>query len=187
MEGIFIMEDAKSHYAYTLKEVEARGNELAAKIADMQRELRENETAKVVLWRLLGISPAPAPMQRPNISDAKKFANVSVRWAILWLLSETKKPLTVSEIATALQDGGVDSNAADFNANVSSVLSTMRSKRQEVDVTDGRWAIAEVGTSAIEYIKATKLRKFFKRGAVDVVAPTTPNTKGATNAAPLKE
>ena len=89
----------------------------------------------------------------------------------MWLLSETKNPLTVAEIATALQVGGVHSNAVDFNANVSSVLSTMKSKRQEADVSDGKWSITDVGTSAIDYIKTTKLRRFSKGGTTTTVVP----------------
>ena len=106
---------------------------------------------------------------------------MSVRWAILLLLSETGTAMAVAEIATALQAGGIQSKAADFNANVTSVLSGMKTKREEVDVAEGRWRITDVGLSAIDYIRATKLKKVFpKRSAVDGGAPTTPITKGAS-------
>jgi hypothetical protein len=98
-------------------------------------------------------------------ADPLKYATVSVRWAILLLLSEAAEPLGVPDIKTALEAGGIRSRAEDFKNNVSSVLSVMKSARQEVDVVDGKWQITETGRSAIDYIKATKLKKIYPRRA----------------------
>jgi hypothetical protein len=94
-------------------------------------------------------------------------------------LYEAEEPMSAPDIAAALQAGGIRSNAKDFNNNVSSVLSTMKGERSEVDVADGKWQITETGRSATEYIKATKLKKLYPRkSAAGVPTPAAPQPKG---------
>src|ERR1035438_5348166 len=132
------MEDAKSHFDWVLRAAESQRNDLARKIADLQRELREIDSTILGLCKLSGQQPNPTlshNVQR-TLPDSQKYAGLSVRWAILLLLSEADSALSAPDIADALQAGGIRSQAKDFNNNVSSVLSDMKSPRGEVDIVD---------------------------------------------------
>jgi hypothetical protein len=58
-----------------------------------------------------------------------QFANISVRWGVLWFLAEFADGyVKTSEIANALLEGGYRSEAARFPNLVSAVLSSMKGK-----------------------------------------------------------
>jgi hypothetical protein len=161
--------DSKAHFECVLREAEARRDDLHRQIVELQRQHRQMETT---ISGILSIAPAgiattpdPHPQNigskfRPTpFPDSQKYAVLSTRWAILLALSETSLPMSIPDLAEHLKAGGVRTEAANFNNNVSAVLSRMKSDRGEVDVTDGKWLITDIGRSAITYIKAQKLRR----------------------------
>lgn len=102
--------------------------------------------------------PQPTPF-RPTVAPtiaaptAGKFSGMSVRWAILYLLSETSGPLGTSEIAETLSKGGITSNAQRFAGNVSAVLSGMVNQRHEVEQIGSGYQITDQGRAAWEAIR----------------------------------
>jgi hypothetical protein len=163
-------EESRQHFEWVLREAEARRGELHKQIADLQRQLREIETTIAGVHRLAPpsvhnsfVQLTNAKPQRPPIPDSQKYADLSTRWAILIALDEVQGPLSIPELAEQLQAGGIRTEAANFNNNVSSVLTRMKSNRAEVDMVDGKWLITDIGRSAIAYIKAQKLRRRISR------------------------
>src|SRR5208283_5039521 len=124
-------------------------------ISDLQARVRDFNTSIATVNKSLDAdtstpSKLPLATSRPPNS---KYANMSVRWAILDLLNDSE-PMTTAEIAEALKAEGVQTRAANFANNVSAVLSTSM-KEQHSDVRqlhDGKWELTESGRSAIEHI-----------------------------------
>jgi len=83
------------------------------------------------------------------------YAGMSVRWAILYLLSGKEQAMTTDEIADVLKNGGVTSNAQRFAGNVSAILSGMRNERQEVEQVAEGYRITQHGRDVWEGIKRT--------------------------------
>ena len=84
------------------------------------------------------------------------YAGMSVRWAILYLLAENAiGPMGRSEIANALEAGGIVSSAQSFASNVSAVLSGMTNERKEVEQVVAGYQITAHGREVWEGIKRT--------------------------------
>jgi hypothetical protein len=91
---------------------------------------------------------------RPS-DHAKRYANMSVRWAILKLLAEggglIGRPMKSAEISDELTGGGNDKAS---RATVSAVISDMVKKRQELEQSeDGGYQLTETGKHAWNAIK----------------------------------
>ena len=140
-----------------------------AVLDDMERQRNEHlfkaRELEIAMAALLKLMPQeqktvaqPAPQQLPLAAiSADKYTGMSVRWAILCLLTEDATgPMSTGLIAEALRAGGITSSGKSFAANVSAVLSDMRLKKFEVDSTDLGWIITERGRSAWIHIKATR-------------------------------
>jgi hypothetical protein len=116
---------------------------------------------------------ATIPIEPPAIAlpvTSGVYANMSVRWACLALLSEhPNETLSTSVIAKTLLAGGVTTNGRNFNGNVSAVLSNMSRERNEVETTSEGWKITEQGKSAWSYISA---KRDAQMGAQMEIAPT---------------
>lgn len=91
----------------------------------------------------------------PDSSGEKKYFNMSVRWAILYLLADASEPMGRAEIAEALSAGGITSNALSFASNVSAVLSVMAKERDEVEQMESGFRITAHGREVWEGIKRT--------------------------------
>jgi hypothetical protein len=170
--------DPKAHFDWILRQADARKEELKNQIVDLQRQLREMETTISGILRIApphvvngwvsGHHPAPSQI---HVIPSQRYVNISTRWALLIALSEASFPMSIASLADELTAGGFRTEAANFNNNISAVLSRMKSSRSEVDVSDGKWFITDVGRSAITYIKAQRLRRGAKTSSVMTETP----------------
>lgn len=158
-------DELKPHEA-VLRTLEVRKQDLQRQIAASQAQLKQIHVTMVNIQQLFQAETTNGgpPESWFNVGyrpEAHKYSHLSVRWAILCLLSESPDPLTPQEIADALQAGGIETKAKDFTNNVSAVLSQMKAKDEpEVEVQDGKWRITQTGRSAWTYIRTRKLRRF---------------------------
>lgn len=142
------------HYRAVLSDLQRQRNVYSLKINEIDQAIAS-------LHRLIpedvktGLPPvAPANVPSQNVP---KFAGMSVRWAILYLLSEIATgPMTTGDIAVALRAGGIQSNANKFAGNVSAILSVMRSQRGEVNTIGDGWVISDIGKQAWAHIRAKR-------------------------------
>ncbi len=143
------------HYRAVLDDLQRQKNlaqfkivELDNAIASLRRLIPED--AREAL-------PEPIPVNPATIIPPRKYAGMSVRWAILNLLCEdATSPMSTGGIATALQQGGITSAGKNFAGNVSAVLSDMGRVRHEVSSTDAGWIITDTGKSAWAHISAKR-------------------------------
>lgn len=130
-------------------------------VVKIQKALRELDGAIITLRQR--IDPTllphvmPQPPANPRYREDQRYADISVHWAILHLLSEANRPMTTGEIADGLQARGVRTRAANFANNVSAMLSsTMRERGdEEVETIDGGWRLTERGRNKIAHIMTT--------------------------------
>ena len=147
-----ITEDIKSHMKVVLEHYCQSRDQTQAQIGELQAQLREkNNTIASLSKEIFG---ATAPVFTKAASQ--KYALISVRWAILDLLS-TSGPLNTADIADVLKREGVTTRAANFLNNISAVLSTtMKNGAQEVEQTsDGKWELTEKGKAAFGHIRTS--------------------------------
>jgi hypothetical protein len=146
------------HYRAVLEDLQKQRNEYRLKI-------NEIEQAMASLHRLIpedakpGLPPpAYTNGSKPQVSQANgRYGGMSVRWAILNLLSEFAiGPMTTGEIAIALRAGGITSEAANFAGNVSAVLSVMANKKGEVQTVNNGWTISPIGKQAWAHIRGKR-------------------------------
>jgi hypothetical protein len=142
-------DELKSLYGPVLSDLHARRAAAHAQLLEDQRQVRELDNLIAGIGRI--VSPANSTVAPP----LKKYADISVRWAILDLLSTARLPMTTAEIAAALTEAGVVTKATNFTNNISAVLSsTMKSGKQEVTQTsDGSWELTERGRNCIFHIR----------------------------------
>jgi multidrug resistance efflux pump len=155
--------DLKTHYEAVLEHLEAERQQAQQQMAALQTRLKELHNSISTLARTLNPDAPPTSRSSASLRPAHlKYANISVRWAILDLLHDSNA-MTTSEIAEALKAAGVQTRATNFANNVSAVLSTtMREKHSEVQqLPDGQWELTESGVRAIEHIRNTPK---FRRG-----------------------
>lgn len=112
--------------------------------------------------KLRGIQPQLFPSSA--IPERSVYQNISIRWAILWLLSEAVGPMTTPNIADALRNGGV-AERPNFNSIVSAILSQMAQKA-EVERIDNAWLLTIPGRSVWDSIKRSD--KFLNRHNVPI-------------------
>lgn len=133
-----------------------------------QLKMGEIDRAIAALHHLIP-EDAKEALPTPNYSNvpttcvvnAGKYAGMSVRWAILNLLSEDATgPMSTGEIADALRHGGITSAGRNFSANVSAVLSDMNNKRGEVISRNDGWGISPSGKQAWAHISAKRSAQF---------------------------
>src|SRR4051794_20397098 len=121
----------EQNYSIVLKDLEARRQHCVEELQMLDQMIAglRRFTARTTPNATMDLKEAPSVIpsaitEKPPTS--RVFAGLSVRWAILCLLAEyAQGPLGTAEIAQALRDGGITSNAQNFNGNVSAVLSGM--------------------------------------------------------------
>lgn len=140
-------------YRAVLEDLEKQKNEFLFKA-------REIDVAISSLKKLMPegpIAPSPHVESILPVVEPGKYVGISVRWAILCLLTEDAiAPMATGEIAQMLSEGGITSSSRNFASNVSAVLSDMYRQRHEVDQIDGKWVITEAGKSAWIHISSTR-------------------------------
>src|SRR5712692_8760699 len=110
--------DLKTHYEAVLKDLENERGEVRRELAELHSKLRELDYSIASLSRRIGLTPTPT-VARPALATTtahglgQKYAKISVRWAILHLLSENT-PMVTSDIADVLKENGVTTRAANF-------------------------------------------------------------------------
>ena len=180
--------DMYAHYVAVLADQQASREDLLVQvklvettIAALKVKLNayeaENAEAREVQKPLA--FPTPVPQGAPAQT---LFAGISVRWAVLHLMAEhATGPMRSSEIADALQAGGVRSSGLNFAANVSAVISEMRKKdKPELSADDGRFEITDHGREVWDGIKHTRQYRY-RRGVVAaaVAAVAVPEAQAA--------
>jgi hypothetical protein len=156
------MDNSIDHYQAVLRDLELRRSRCQAELAEIDSIVIGIKKLLAKQASLFVSAPAPKPEATIELTVGSstaplaRFANMSVRWAILKLLAEnTGAHMTAAEIAQALVDGGMNSKGKNFASNVSAVLSDMKNKRTEVGNAAGAWALTATGIEAWGAIKAT--------------------------------
>ncbi len=146
--------ELKASYEAVLRDLQTEQQQIQQQLGPLQARLKElHHTINTLSKRVspdASLSRAPLPFRQPSL----KYANMSVRWAILDLLNDSLA-MTTPEIAETLKEKGVQTKAANFANNVSAVLSTtMKDKHKEVQqLPDGKWQLNENGKNAITHIR----------------------------------
>lgn len=152
--------DTKVVLESALRVYEAERVEIMQQIAALHSRLKDVQSTQASLKKRIDTDPssrlAATTVPKPQ---SQKYTRLSVRWAVLDLLHGSEG-MTTSEIADALQEGGIQTKATNFANNVSSVLTTtMLKDHQEVEqLNDGtsRWKLTMTGVSAITYLRTTE-------------------------------
>jgi len=148
--------ELKAHYDAVARDLETRKITHRAAIEEHKRALEEIDQT------IAGIKRLTTEMNGSRdsvhvLAGGRRFATMSMRWAILHVLGETQGAMASSDIADALRAGGANSNAVSFNSNVSAVLSKMKSGKGEVSLTEsGKWEMTDIGRSVLARIKANR-------------------------------
>src|SRR5689334_4211290 len=129
------IEELKSNYEAVLKDLFAQRAAHQRAIGERQRIIAELDQTIAGIsksYQLIAASdphigasaqnalPPPVAVRPPPTNQ--RFATISVRWGILYLLDENDG-LSTAEITNALRSGGIRSKASNFANNVSAVLS----------------------------------------------------------------
>jgi hypothetical protein len=178
-----VSDDIKLHLQAVLDHYCEVRNQTHAQVSELQAKLKEQQNTIASLAKELYGSSVPPSV---NLIGSMKYANISVRWAILDVLESG--PLATADIADILKREGVTTKAANFTNNVSAVLSTTMKGVDEVRQTpDGKWELTEKGQNAIYHIRPSpKFKKSCPWATAPAVASASAaTTKGGTNAAPL--
>ena len=147
------MDNIMEHYNAVLRDIRA-------KQAKYRQELAELDQAEIAIGKLLA-SQASLFTAIPQSNPAARYSNMSVRWAVLNLLSEDATgPLATPEIARRLEEGGITTKGARFSSIVSAVISTMKAKG-EVE-GEGTYQLTQMGREAWQHIKITP--RYMNRG-----------------------
>lgn len=148
--------ELKVSYEAVLHDLEAEQAETHQQLVKYQNRLKELHHSILTLKKRLEADPPLSTSTTPSRQPDKKYAFLSVRWAILDLLAESDAK-TTAEIADALMAAGVQTKAANFANNVSAVLTTtLKEHHKEVrQLQDGKWELTDNGHRAIEHIRTT--------------------------------
>jgi hypothetical protein len=151
--------ESKTAHEIVLRDLEDERSQVEQQIVASNNRVKEINQSISTLRRRLNPEADGSSSTSPTSSrlSSKKYAFMSVRWAILDLLAESE-PKTTAEIAEALSAAGVQSKAANFANNVSAVLSSTMKEQPHNEVRqlqDGKWELTENGKSAIEHIRTT--------------------------------
>jgi len=158
--------ELKASYEAVLHDLEAQCTEVQQEVAERQARLKDLHHSILTITKCLNVDTSSSRPVTPSRPPSEKYANLSVRWAILDLLNDSQ-PMATAEIAEALLAAGVKTKAANFANNVSAVLSTTMKEQPHVEVTqlpDGKWTLTESGRRAIEHIRSTAKFRAGMRG-----------------------
>jgi hypothetical protein len=157
-------DDMRIHYEAVIRDLDTKCADVQQRVGDLQRQLKDLHFTRANICRMIDV-PGTAGHNVVSVRshDTQKYATYSVRWAILFLLSESSDPLSIQEISDALLAGVIRTSATNFSNNVSAVLSQMKSKlKPEVEAVESKWKITEIGRGAWNHIwnKQAKQARF---------------------------
>jgi hypothetical protein len=140
-----------------LRRLNAQLKQKDALIAALAASLVADDAASRALSKPL---PFPQPVglgaAEPPPADPARFENISVRWAILSLMTDYTPDAelrTPTEMAEALIAGGVRTGGANFAANVAAVVSTMKARNELESPGDGKYGLTPHGKDVWQTIK----------------------------------
>ncbi len=158
--------DAKviEHFVGVLTTFETKEQNLTKQIGELQSELNRYQglitDLKKELEQISSTSIGFAVQELLNAKD-DPYKNMSMRWAILYLLAEhTDTALPTAEIASRILAGGDFTNSSNFTSKVSAILGQMVAKG-ELERFGPDWRILPLGREIWETIK--KGEKFLNR------------------------
>jgi|HubBroStandDraft_2_1064218.scaffolds.fasta_scaffold18077_3 hypothetical protein len=156
------MDNVLDHYQSVLRDLETRRNRYQKELADIEQTIGGIKRIISTTASLFVSTPIPASIETPLahgdgnvVAEMKKYAGMSVRWAVLRLLAEDAPgPLKTVEIAALLSSGGISSASMNFAGNVSAVVSDMVNKRKELEsAEDSSYRLTDNGRAAWAAIK----------------------------------
>ncbi len=150
-----LSDELKRHYEAVLRDLQSESAQVQSQIAPLQARLKElHYSVRTLAKKLNPDVPIRTilPVIRPTATN-QKYVRLSVRWAILDLLSDTRGRSS-SEIAEELKAAGIQTKAANFVNNVSAVLTTTM-KEEVQQLPDNKWELTETGRDAIDHIRTT--------------------------------
>lgn len=143
------------HYRAVLDDLQKQKNLAQFRIVELDNAI--GSLRRLIPDEAKEALPEPTPVNPATVIAPNKYVGMSVRWAILNLLSEdATSPLSTGAIAVALQQGGITTAGKSFAGNVSAVLSDMAKSRHEVLSGDAGWVITDNGKSAWAHISAKR-------------------------------
>jgi hypothetical protein len=150
------------HYRAVLEDLQKQRNLLNLKITEIDQAISSlhrliPEDVKPDMPVQAHVKTHVVPIGQLSLGTVGRYSGMSVRWAILNLLSEDATgPMSTGEIAVALRQGGITSNAASFAGNVSAILSVMSRQKGEVSAVENGWVISPIGRQAWAHIRAKR-------------------------------
>ena len=122
-------------YRQTLRDLQARRSNCLDELQKLDSAI-DALSATMTAAALIAPPPPPPVARIAKPSDSKRrFANMSVRWAVLKLFAEHsglgpggEQPMTSAEVSSALLEGG---NVKALKPTVSAVISAMVNQRKE--------------------------------------------------------
>jgi hypothetical protein len=140
-------------YQRTLQDLQSRRSNCLEELQKLDSAITAL-SATMSATALIAPAPPPPPVHIAKPSDWKRrFANISVRWAVLKLFAEhlpigmgIETAMTSAEVSASLLEGGNDKAS---KANVSAVISDMVNQRKELVATEnGGYALTDNGRAA---------------------------------------
>lgn len=120
-----------------------------ALLAELEQELADLQTTIAVLKRRMGLidatqeEPSSIKTFRIQRSQGKPYLGMSILDAARKHLSSVEEPMTPSDIAAALKEGGVHSRSEDFGGIVRTTLHKFGTKAGIQPFGGGKWGLAD--------------------------------------------
>ena len=177
---------SNQHYTAVLADLRLRRSRLEAEILEIDALIQN-----LGRWGSSPAGPAtsvPAPSAAMELAKKvpanQRYSNISVRWAVLWHLTEfVNGDQKTGEIASALLAGGYQSDKPRFGNLVSAVLSTMKAKNEVEIGSDGGYRVSEVGRRNWNHIRhGLKFQK-----AIDNALAVSPDQEPRAQTAPSRD
>lgn len=160
--------DLHVHYDAVLGAERAERERIRAEISSLNQQLKQKDAVIAALAASLNVAdgntrtPVKAqPASSIGVAvESLPYAGISVRWAILNMMSEHQPAgqlLGTAELAEKLVAGGVRSGAGNFAANVSAVVSDMVKNREELEpADDGKYRLTQKGRETWMTIRTSR-------------------------------
>jgi hypothetical protein len=174
----------KIDYLFMLSDMKAKRSALDVSIAGLEAAI-----ASGALGQSNEVSPGASGTSHTTTGASVElpvgaFMNKSVPAAIKLYLAAVKKKQTNTEIARALQEGGIESTADNFSTNVTTALNRLKAADEVLRFKDG-WGLAEhyneslrarlsQNQKPVRKAKKKVPRKIKAKGGTETVAATKP-------------
>ena len=184
------------HYRAILAAEQAEAEQLQAEKQQLEVRIEQVQASIARILAKLAAHKEPIVVSKPTnayvpadelpsaVPERLKYAGMSVRWALLYLMADGGvDQLTSSQMADTLLKGGFRSDRAkNFNANVSAVVSEMVRKKGELEQANeaGAYRITDHGRDVWATIKHSRQFKFGRLAVLSAAAtePIQDDTNG---------